>query len=158
MSNQPIASVPGIELYKDGIEYSIADSQPGQLTIAQRGFIPLRHISQIEIRSRRSFAFLTVICFPSLLFLLFLIENSTLGSAYSDPPAGLLVFAVIGIIVGLALFLLVPIRILTIYSHGHGALSVPIGGSLRDSAIDMINKYRRLKYIAEKRESNTVSK
>lgn len=125
----PIATVPGIDLYQDGV-YFKAEAQGClasfyALTISQEGFTPISHVSAIEVSEVRDF-------------------QQLIGAIIFIPLLG------IGILL-LLLWVLRPLTVLRVRSDGEIFATTIIDKSHRNDALEMVNKYRRLKHALAQR-------
>lgn len=119
---EPIASLPGVELYRDGLRYQFKVRGLGQylsLSPSQEGFAPISHVNAIEIAVVRD-----------------------LGSL-------IISVALIPVIIGIPLLLLwmfLPPLVIRFRSDGEVFATIMIPKSHRQQAEQMVLTYRKLKH------------
>lgn len=123
MAPQPLVTVPGVELYRDGIRYEVSAggllSRLISLRISQEGFAPIEHVNAVEVAEVRSldtliFALVTIPLIIGVLFLL--------------------------------LWMFTPKTVLRIHSEGEDFITVILSKRHRPQALQFVETYRKLKH------------
>lgn len=130
MANNLVASVPGIELYTDGIQFEAKAvgclASLYALNVSQAGFTPIDHVNVMEVAVARDL-------------------NELVFAIATMPLLGL------GVIL-LLIWIFNPKTVVRVRSDGEVFATVVIGSQYREPAQEMVSKYRRLKNsIASKR-------
>jgi hypothetical protein len=127
-----LASLPGIQLYRDGIRYEFRAGCLSWLTaivVSQEGFAPIEHVNAIELAEVRDIG--------ALIFSIILIPF------------------IIGILL-LIYWIFVPQLVVRIRSEGELFATVVISKSYRADAEGMVATFRKLKFAISAKPSPVV--
>jgi hypothetical protein len=129
----PLASIPGIELYRDGIRYEFKQGcLPGLFSLnpSQEGFAPIEHISSMEIAEVRDLG--------GLIFSIALMPVFFIGAVL------------------LVIWLFSPRSVIRVCSDGKLFVSVELSTKRRADAQEMLEIYRRLKYAISAKPTSSA--